>query len=48
MARCRTEREKFYPGPGLEPGPLALLASALTGYKRLIVSWIRTCPGWLS
>ena len=24
-----TEREKFYPGPGIEPGPLALSASAL-------------------
>ena len=24
------EIEKFYPGPGLEPGPLALCASALT------------------
>ena len=23
------EREKFYPGPGIEPGPLALRASAL-------------------
>ena len=23
------EREKFYPGPGIEPGPLALHASAL-------------------
>ena len=22
--------EKFYPGPGIEPGPLALRASALT------------------
>ena len=29
MARCRIEREKFYPGPGLEPGPLAFCASAL-------------------
>ena len=29
MTRCRIEREKFYPGPGLEPGPLALRASAL-------------------
>ena len=25
----RTEREKFYPGPVLEPGPLAVRASAL-------------------
>ena len=24
------EIEKFYPGPGIEPGPLALRASALT------------------
>ena len=23
------EKEKFYPGPGIEPGPLALRASAL-------------------
>ena len=23
------EREKFYPGPGLEPGPLAFSANAL-------------------
>ena len=23
------EREKFYPGPGLEPGPLAFRANAL-------------------
>ena len=23
------EREKFYPGPGIEPGPLALRASVL-------------------
>ena len=29
LARCRIEREKFYHGPGLEPGPLALQASAL-------------------
>ena len=27
---CRIEREKFYPGPGLEPWPLALRASPLT------------------
>ena len=26
----RIEREKFYPGLGLEPGPLALHSSALT------------------
>ena len=24
------QREKFYPGPGLEPGPLAFRANALT------------------
>ena len=29
MASCVIEREKFYPGPGIEPGPLALRASAL-------------------
>ena len=23
------EREKFYPGPGIEPGPLAFRANAL-------------------
>ena len=26
----RIEREKFYPGPGLEPGSLALRASTLS------------------
>ena len=26
---CRIKREKFYPGLGLEPGPLALCANAL-------------------
>ena len=26
------EREKFYPGPGLEPGPLAFHANALTSW----------------
>ena len=26
---CRIEREKFYPGPGLEPGHLAFRANAL-------------------
>ena len=26
----RIEREKFYPVPGLEPGPLAYRANALT------------------
>ena len=25
------ERQKFYPGPGLESGPLAFRANALTG-----------------
>ena len=30
LASRRIQREKFYPGPGLEPGPLALCASALT------------------
>ena len=30
MARYTIEIEKFYPGPGLEPGPLALRANALT------------------
>ena len=30
MASCRIEREKFYPRPGLEPGPLVSHASALT------------------
>ena len=29
MARCGIEREKFYPGSGIEPGPLALRVSAL-------------------
>ena len=29
MASCEIEREKFCPGPGIEPGPLALCASAL-------------------
>ena len=29
LACCEIEREKFYPGPGIEPGPLALRASAL-------------------
>ena len=42
MANCEIEREKFYPGPGLEPGPLALCASALP------LPWISTCPGWRS
>ena len=26
------KREKFYPGPGLEPGPLAFRANALTAW----------------
>ena len=30
LARSRIEREKFYPGPDLEPGPLAFRANALT------------------
>ena len=30
--RGRIEREKFCPGPGVESGPLALHASALTTY----------------
>ena len=30
MASCRIERVKFYPGPGLEPGPQALRATALS------------------
>ena len=29
MTSCGIEREKFYPGPGLQPGLLALRASAL-------------------
>ena len=29
LASCEIEREKFYPGPGIKPGPLALRASAL-------------------
>ena len=27
---CRTEREKYYPGPGLEPGNLAFRANFRT------------------
>ena len=27
------EREKFYPGPGFEPGPLAFRANALTNWS---------------
>ena len=31
MTECvKFEIEKFYPGPEIEPGPLALRASALT------------------
>ena len=30
LANCGTEREKFYPGPGPEPGLLAFRANALT------------------
>ena len=29
MASCEIEREKFYPGPGIQPGSLALRASVL-------------------
>ena len=29
LASCEIEREKFYPGPGIGPGPLALCASVL-------------------
>ena len=29
LASCKIEREKFYPVPGIEPGPLALRTSAL-------------------
>ena len=29
LSSLKFEREKFYPGPGIEPGPLALRASAL-------------------
>ena len=29
LARCRIEREKFYPGQGIEPGYPALRASTL-------------------
>ena len=30
LASCIIEREKFHPGPGLEPGPIALSADTLT------------------
>ena len=30
LASCRIEEEKFYPGPELEPGHLALCANLLT------------------
>ena len=30
LASCTIETEKLFPGPGLEPGPLALRAGALT------------------
>ena len=30
LARYRIEREKFYPGPGLKPGPLTLRPNVLT------------------
>ena len=29
LLKVEFEREKFYPGPGLEPGPLSFRASAL-------------------
>ena len=29
MKHSKFERKKFYPGPGIEPGPLALRAIAL-------------------
>ena len=32
LANCRIEIEKFYPGSGLEPGPLAFHANALTDW----------------
>ena len=32
VIECRIEREKFYPGLGPEPGPLALCANALTNW----------------
>ena len=30
LANCRTEREKFFPGPGLEPQPLAFHINSLS------------------
>ena len=30
LASCRIEREKFYPGPGLESGPLAYVLVHVT------------------
>ena len=53
MVSCRIEREKFYPGPGLEPWLLTLLlVFSPLSYpgqvrERLILSWIHTCPGSL-
>ena len=35
--KLRIEREKFYPGPGLEPGSLSLRANAIT-----VLIWPRT------
>ena len=32
MFKVRIEREKFYPGPGIEPGPLAFRANVLTNW----------------
>ena len=34
------KKKNFYPGPGLEPGPLALRASALT----TMLSWKSADP----
>ena len=30
--RCRILNEKFYPGPGLDPGPLTFRANGLTNW----------------
>ena len=49
---CRIEREKFYPGPGLELRPLAFRASALTNraiqdkYGPMIESSFFSYPFW--
>ena len=37
MAGCTNEREKLYPGPGLEATPLALCANALIKLHRLLL-----------